>query len=329
MADMNVNLQGNMDRLGSILRDGEVDKTELSQDIDTLFEAKQDGGDNPVDFNDYAVALASHADSISPDQVDEYLEIMKEFAGMDGDANSLSQTEVNLMKQILAGEDTTDTLQALEDLKAKQAEIDRLEEEKRAAEEANVNNKPSDSNSNSNSNSNESTISDADALSYAKQLHEATAGKWGTDEDAVESILYSDDLSSKDIVKIMNAYEAEYGKSLEKAIKNDFSGKAEDRLLDVLNDAEQEAARETEGATLTDKEVQNYTKQLYEATAGKLGTDEDTVNSILLDSGLSAADIQRIKAEYKDQYGKTLESAIRNDFSGTAQDDLLKALEDE
>ena len=45
----------------------------------------------------------------------------------------------------------------------------------------------------------------------------------------------------KDIVKIMDAYEDEFGKSLEKAIKNDFSGKAEDRLLDVLNDAEKEA----------------------------------------------------------------------------------------
>ena len=323
MADMNVNLQGNMDRLGSILRDGEVDKTELSQDIDTLFEAKQDGGDDPVDFNDYAVALASHADSISPKQVDEYLEIMKEFAGMDGDANSLSQTEVNLMKQILAGEDTTETLQELEDLKAKQAEIDRLEEEKRAAEEANKNNKPSDSNSNSN----ESTISDADALSYAKQLHEATAGKWGTDEDAVESILYSDDLSSKDIVKIMNAYEAEYGKSLEKAIKNDFSGKAEDRLLDVLNDAEKEAARDSKDAALTDKQVQNIVKQLYEATAGKWGTDEDAVNSILLNGGLSNSDIQRIKAEYKDQYGKSLESAIKNDFSGSAEDALIEVLD--
>lgn len=71
----------------------------------------------------------------------------------------------------------------------------------------------------------------------ADKLH-AAMDRLGTNEDAVDEVLKNSGLSSVDIVRIMDVYEEKYGESLESDIKGDFSGKAQDELLEILENAE-------------------------------------------------------------------------------------------
>ena len=64
----------------------------------------------------------------------------------------------------------------------------------------------------------------------------------GTDEKTVSQILTQSGYSSADIVKIMDAFESNYGESLMSDIQGDYSGNAETQLRNVLyNSAAAEA----------------------------------------------------------------------------------------
>lgn len=85
------------------------------------------------------------------------------------------------------------------------------------------------------------TISNNDATAKAAELRNAMAG-WGTDEKTVSQILTQSGYSSADIVKIMDAFESNYGESLMSDIQGDYSGNAETQLRNVLyNSAAAEA----------------------------------------------------------------------------------------
>ena len=186
----------------------------------------------------------------------------------------------------------------------------------------------------------EVTLSESEIEAYADQLFEAMDG-WGTDEHGVNTVLYNNSLTSADLVSIMDAYEAKYGETLKDAIKDDYSWMSGEKdLLGILEDAEkavEEGKKKEEDdkavgsepvelpTTLTDREVGLMADKLYNAMKN-LGTDEDAVNSILNDGSLTPADIVNIKNAYEEKYDKTLESDIKGDFSGKAEDDLLKVL---
>ncbi len=85
------------------------------------------------------------------------------------------------------------------------------------------------------------TINNNDATAKAAELRNAMAGL-GTDEKTVSQILTQSGYSSADIVKIMDAFESNYGESLMSDIQGDYSGNAETQLRNVLyNSAAAEA----------------------------------------------------------------------------------------
>ncbi len=85
------------------------------------------------------------------------------------------------------------------------------------------------------------SISDNKASAEATELYEAMDG-WGTDEKTVFNILQERGYNSADIVKIMNTYEDQYGKSLMEDIQGDFSGKDETKLREILYSASEQEA---------------------------------------------------------------------------------------
>ncbi len=289
----------------------------------------------------------------------------------------------------------------------------------------------------------DATLSDNEATAKATQLYNAMKG-WGTDEDTVNGILLESGYNSADIVKIMNAYQKQYGESLMEWIQDDFSGHEEDALREALYAASAEQAQQALGwqsvddipaalaqtaseyytgftsgsnnktaenlynlsasektqimvamdmlypdksameritehwyglaghsedtyvddimnsmlqvagqkptttnnntttttttdqteqktetpktkATLSDNEATAKATQLYNAMKG-FGTDEDTINGILLESGYNSADIVKIMDAYQNQYGESLMEWIQDDFSGQEETVLREAL---
>ncbi len=69
----------------------------------------------------------------------------------------------------------------------------------------------------------------------AKELYNATAGRLGTADEFVESIM--ENLSDENFVKIMDSYKSVSGSEIYKDIKNDFSGKTQEKYLNRLDNA--------------------------------------------------------------------------------------------
>lgn len=88
------------------------------------------------------------------------------------------------------------------------------------------------------------TISDNDANAKAEELRNAMKGL-GTDEKTVSKVLEYSNYSSADIVKIMDAFENNYGETLMHDIQGDYSGKAETKLRNLLFDATANEAQQT------------------------------------------------------------------------------------
>ena len=88
------------------------------------------------------------------------------------------------------------------------------------------------------------TIGDSDATAKAAELRKAMEGL-GTDEKTVSNILEYSNYSSADIVKIMDAFETNYGETLMSDIQGDYSGKAETNLRNLLFDAAADEAQTT------------------------------------------------------------------------------------
>lgn len=92
----------------------------------------------------------------------------------------------------------------------------------------------------------EATLSDNEALAAAAELRTAMKG-WGTDEATVNRIILESGYNSADIVKIMDAFEGQYGESLMSDIQGDFSGNAETALRETLYNAASQQALESMG----------------------------------------------------------------------------------
>ncbi len=79
----------------------------------------------------------------------------------------------------------------------------------------------------------QASISDRIAKIEANKLYNAME-RLGTDESTVSAVLKESNYTPADIVKIMKAYESQYGKSLMKDIQEDYSGAAETDLRNLL-----------------------------------------------------------------------------------------------
>jgi len=132
-------------------------------------------------------------------------------------------------------------------------------------------------------------------------LHDATDGP-GTKEKVLNDVLLG--RSNADINAIKSQYHHTFGKRLEEVIRGDLSMKTERHFLIVL-----QAQRAEDSAPVVKAEVDRDVNDLYDATEGKVGTDEMKVCSIL--STRNDNQIRAIAQEYQKKYARNLEDVIR------------------
>jgi len=145
----------------------------------------------------------------------------------------------------------------------------------------------------------------------AQYLNKAMKGL-GTDEETLVEILCS--RSQEEVLRIAAAYQAEYGNTLVDDIKGDTSGPLQRLLVMTV-----EGARDEQSSNPSKAAEQAAT--LYGAGEAKLGTDEDAFVNIIGQVGQRQAFF--IFEEYKKISGRTMEQAIRDEFSGELLTGLL------
>jgi len=146
----------------------------------------------------------------------------------------------------------------------------------------------------------------------AQELYNATLAKIGTDEDVLTEILCT--YNNIDIAAIKSAYEARFGKPLEKTVETEVSGDYQRLLILLLNGVR------NEHAILPDK-AREQAQDLYKAGEAVLGTDEEKF--VVLIAHESYGQLRQIFEEYKKISGKTLEEAVKAEFSGDLKTAIL------
>lgn len=146
----------------------------------------------------------------------------------------------------------------------------------------------------------------------AKQLHKAISGI-GTDEKTLVEILGVH--SNDDVKAISAAYESMYNNSLESDIKGDTSGTVK-RLMVSLSVGGRDESEE-----IHQEDAYKDAQSLLRAGELQLGTDESTFNMIMCQRNRSQ--LRQIFDEYEKLVGHSIETAIENEFSGTAKESLI------
>ena len=84
-----------------------------------------------------------------------------------------------------------------------------------------------------------------------------------------------------------------------------------------------QAGNEEEKTVITDEAADLFAKQLYDATAGRLGTDEQQFNDILNHPDLTADDWVKIISSYNEAYGSFIQD-VDGDFSSmSGKEDIM------
>ncbi|CAH1130411.1 unnamed protein product [Ceutorhynchus assimilis] len=147
---------------------------------------------------------------------------------------------------------------------------------------------------------------------YAQELHDAMAGA-GTDEDVLIEIMCTK--SNEEIMVIRQAYQKIYHRSLEQDLKGDTGGTFKRLMVSLCNACRDESMAVNPDAARADAQA------LLRAGELRLGTDESTFNAILCQRNW--AHLQCVFQEYERLTGHDIEKAIKNEFSGEAEQGLL------
>lgn len=124
----------------------------------------------------------------------------------------------------------------------------------------------------------------------------------GTKEKALNDVLLS--RSNADINAIKGEYQRVFRRRLEDDVRGDLSMKTERHFMIVLS-----AQRAEDAAPVVQHDLDRDVNDMYNATEGKVGTDEMKVCSIL--STRNDNQIRAIAFEYQKKYARNLEDVIR------------------
>ena len=137
----------------------------------------------------------------------------------------------------------------------------------------------------------------AQCQSDAQALYQAGEGRWGTDESTFVRIFTQ--RSAAELDMISNCYQQLRGKSLHKAIDNEFSGDTKKLLHTILEGLQDPAAY--------------FARRLRESVQG-IGTNDSRLVRVIVSR--CEVDMPRIKQAYQRLYGRDLVSDVRSDTSG-------------
>ena len=132
-------------------------------------------------------------------------------------------------------------------------------------------------------------------------LREAMSGA-GTKEKALNDVLLG--RTNADMNAIKSEYQRVFRRRLEDDVKGDLSMKTERHFMIVLS-----AQRAEDSAPIVKADIDRDVTELYNATEGKVGTDEIKVCSIL--SQRNDNQIRAISYEYQQKFARNLEDVIR------------------
>ncbi|KHN73840.1 Annexin A7 [Toxocara canis] len=154
------------------------------------------------------------------------------------------------------------------------------------------------------------------AVYDARHLHKAISGL-GTKEDVLIDVICTRSNEQLNAIKV--AYEGEFGRSLERAIKWDTSGDFERLLIALLQ------ARRDESNRVNEQKAFEEAQKLYEAGEKKWGTDESTFTSILVTENFHQ--LRKVFEQYNALAGHPIEQAIKSEFSGDTKNGFITLIE--
>jgi annexin A7/11 len=138
-------------------------------------------------------------------------------------------------------------------------------------------------------------------LHDVKLLHEAMDGP-GTKESVLNNVLLG--RSNADLRAIKDEYHRTFHRDLVQVVRGDLSFKTE-RHFDIVL----QANRAEDAVPVNKPDIDRDVSDLYNATEGKVGTDEIKVCSIL--SLRNDNQIRAIAYEYRQRYARDLEEVIK------------------
>ena len=147
-------------------------------------------------------------------------------------------------------------------------------------------------------------------------LYKAMKGA-GTDEGTLIEIICS--RSNVELQKIIQEYKKIYNQNLEDKVSSDTSGSVKKLLISLLQ------CKRSENSTPNDVECKKIAELLYKSGEGKLGTDEEVFNKVFALS--SPPEIFSINNFYTELTSKSLEDAVKKEFSGNMKAALKAILE--
>lgn len=137
-------------------------------------------------------------------------------------------------------------------------------------------------------------------LQDCHHLRESMKGM-GTVEEGLTDVLCG--RNNADIAAIKAAYEATYKRSLESDLRGDLSMKTEQHFMMIVA-----GNRAPQSASVDQQRVEADVTEIYNATDGKMGTDEIKVCEIF--THRNDNQLRAIAYEYKRRYTRDLETVV-------------------